>query len=351
MANLEQQYYQSHGKLSFIGAEGQAKLKGAKVLVIGAGGLGCPCLVTLAGCGIGTIGIADFDVVSASNLHRQTLYGVGDIGKAKTPVAKQKLSQQNPLINIIGHDLMMDENNVVEIIKNYDLVVDGTDNFAVRYLINDACVYLDKPLIYGAIYQTEGHLTVFNYKGSATLRCLFAEPLAEDYVPSCAEVGAYNVVTAVIGNLMANEVLKVILDHPEVLANKLVSYDALSVEMRTISYKQDAANRLLSIRRFDDKKEATDIGTEELLSLAPEGYQLIDVREDWEHEEFNIGGELIEFAKFKRADFSAYAKTDRIIVYCTQGLRSQSAAQFLRGLGFANAVSLRGGLNAYLALK
>jgi len=351
MADLERQYYQSHGKLSFIGSEGQAKLKAAKVLVVGAGGLGCPCLVTLAGCGIGTIGIADFDIVAASNLHRQTLYNAGDIGRAKTLIAKERLLQQNPLINIIEHSLMIDESNVLEIIADYDLVVDGTDNFAVRYLINDACVYLNKPLVYGAIYQTEGHVTVFNYKGSATLRCLFAEPSAENYVPSCAEVGAYNVVTGVIGNLMVNEVVKVILNHPEILANKLVSYDALSSEMRTIVYKQDAANRQISINRFENKKEAADIPVEELLNLLPESYHLIDVREDWEHEEFNIGGEQIAFARFKRFDFSAYPKADRIVVYCTQGLRSLSAAQFLREQGFTKAVSLRGGLNAYLALK
>jgi len=351
MADPEQQYYQSHGKLSFIGPEGLAKLKTAKVLVVGAGGLGCPCLITLAGCGIGTIGIADFDVVAISNLHRQMLYGAGDIGKTKTLIAKEKLLQQNPLIDVVEHSLMIGEDNVLDIIANYDMIVDGTDNFAVRYLINDACVYLNKPLVYGAIYQTEGHVTVFNYQGSATLRDLFAEPSAENYVPSCAEVGAYNVVTGVIGNLMANEVIKVLLHHPEVLANKLVSYDALAGEMRTIRYNQDAVNRQTSISRFESKKDAIDISTEELLNLPAESYHLIDVREDWEHDEFNIGGVRIGFAKFKRYDFSGYQKTDHIVVYCTQGLRSQSAAQFLREQGFTKAVSLRGGLNAYLALK
>ncbi|WP_448698780.1 ThiF family adenylyltransferase [Mucilaginibacter sp. AW1-3] len=354
MTDIAKQYYQSHSKLSFIGAEGQLKLSEANVLVIGAGGLGCPCLLTLAGCGIGTIGIADFDVVSLSNLHRQLLYGVDDIGKPKTTIAKQKLLQHNPLINIVEHRLLVNESNVLSLLKDYDLIVDGTDNFAARYLINDACVYFDKPLVYGAIYQSEGHVTVFNYHNSATLRCLFPEPSADTHVPSCAEVGAYNVVTSVIGNMMANEAVKVVLGHQNILASKLVSYDALSAEMRTITYREEPTSRKLSINRFStDKtdKQATDISVDDLLNLEPESYRLIDVREDWEHDEFNIGGEQIELAKFKRIDFSGYNQTDMIIVYCLQGLRSQSAAQFLREQGFTKAVSLRGGLSAYLAVK
>jgi len=351
MTNLSQQYYQSHSKLGFIGPDGQQKLTKARVLVIGTGGLGCPCLLNLAGCGIGIIGIADFDMVSVSNLHRQLLYGTDDVGKPKTDIAKQRLLQHNPLITINEHQLLINETNVLSLVKDYDIIVDGTDNFAVRYLINDACVYLDKPLVYGAIYQTEGHVTVFNYHNSATLRCLFPEPLAETHVPSCAEVGAYNVVTSIIGVIMANEVVKLALDHPEVLANKLVSFDALSVEMRTITYREDPASREISIKRFTTNAMATDIAVDEFLTLDPDSYQLIDVREDWEHDEFNIGGVQIALAKFKRYDFSGYSKSDKLILYCLQGLRSQSAAQFLRENGFTNAVSLRGGLNAYLALK
>ncbi len=351
MTDIQGQFYQSHSKLNFIGPNGQAKLQAAKVLVIGAGGLGCPCLQTLAGCGIGNIGIADFDNVSVTNLHRQTLYNFDDVGKRKAEVAKQKLEQINPYIAVSAHDMFVDESNILTLLHDYDVVVDGTDNFAARYLINDACVYLNKPLVYGAIYQTEGHITVFNYKGSATLRCLFAEPDVETYVPSCAEVGAYNVVTGIIGTLMANEVVKLILVQPDVLANQLVSYDALSVEMRTIAYREDAQSRGKSLSRFSTESDVTDITAEDLMKLDPGTYQLIDVREDWEHDEFNIGGVQLELAKFKRYDFSGYGKHERIILYCLQGLRSYQAAQFLRQSGYKNALSLRGGLNAYLALK
>jgi molybdopterin/thiamine biosynthesis adenylyltransferase/rhodanese-related sulfurtransferase len=351
MTDLAQQYYQSHSKLSSIGADGQYKLNQIKVLVIGAGGLGCPCLLSLAGCGVGIVGIADFDVVSVSNLHRQMLYGIDNVGKPKATIARQRLLQHNPLITINEHNLLVSESNVLALLSDYDIIVDGTDNFAVRYLINDACVYLGKPLVYGAIYQTEGHVTVFNYQNSATLRCLFPEPSAETQVPSCAEVGAYNIVTNIIGTMMANEVVKLILGNKEVLANKLVSYDALSVEMRTIAYRADPASREASIKRFITDNVATDITVDDFFALDTDSYQLIDVREDWEHDEFNIGGVQIALAKFKRYDFSGYSKSDKLILYCLQGLRSQSAAQFLRENGFANAVSLRGGLNAYLAFK
>jgi molybdopterin/thiamine biosynthesis adenylyltransferase/rhodanese-related sulfurtransferase len=351
MTNTRDQFYLSHSKLSYIGPNGQLKLNAAKVLVIGAGGLGCPCLQMLAGCGIGTIAIADFDTVSVSNLHRQTLYNFNDVGKPKAATAQLKLQQINPYIAIKEDHIFVDESNVLSLVADYDLVVDGTDNFAVRYLINDACVYLSKPLVYGAIYQTEGHVTVFNHQGSATLRCLFPEPSVEVHVQSCAEVGAYNVVTNIIGTMMANEVVKLVLDNHEVLANKLVSYDALSSEMRTIIYRENPKSRSISVGRFKTESIVTEIPPDEFLKLLPDTYRLIDVREDWEHDEFNIGGIQIALAKFKRFDFSGYDRSDKIIVYCLQGLRSYSAAQFLRESGFKNAVSLRGGLNAYLALK
>ena len=344
MTEAQQSYYQSHHKLSFIGEVGQLKLSAAKVLVIGAGGLGCPCLQTLAGCGIGTIGIADFDTVSISNLHRQTLYNFGDEGKPKVAIAKTKLQLLNPYIHIIDHDVQVNETNVLELLAAYDVIVDGTDNFAVRYLVNDACVYLDKPLVYGAIYQCEGHVTVFNYQNSATLRCLFPEPNAETYVPSCAEVGAYNVVTAIIGNMMANETVKVILQLKEVIANKLATYDALSVEMRTIGYKNNVQSRITSLARFKNQNKTIEISPEEFLALSPDSYHLIDVREDWERDEHHIGGDHVPLNALSRHNFSALAKNQQLIFYCAAGARSASAAQWLRQQGYANAYSLKGGI-------
>lgn len=346
MTNTSQAYYQSHSKLNFIGAKGQVKLAGAKVLVIGAGGLGCPCLLYLAGCGIGTIGIADFDTVSLSNLHRQGLYSIEDIGQPKAAIAKKRLLQHNPHISINEHQFPVDQSNVLELMAQYDVVVDGTDNFAVRYLINDACVYLNKPLIYGAIYQTEGHVTVFNYHQSATLRCLFPEAGAESFIPSCADVGAYNIITGMIGTLMAGEVVKVILQNSEVLANKLVMFDALAVSFRAINYKQDPKNRAVSMARFKEPEAVTDISPEEFLALPRDAYELIDVREDWERDEHHIGGQHIPLHSINNHDFSALLKHRQLIFYCQQGTRSSAAVQILRKAGYSQARSLRGGLNA-----
>jgi adenylyltransferase/sulfurtransferase len=346
MTEAAKAYYQSHSKLGFIGGHGQLKLDGAKVLVIGAGGLGCPCLLYLAGCGIGTIGIADFDTVSLSNLHRQVLYNYDDVGQNKVVVAKNRLLQHNPFIRVNVHRLLVDEGNVLELLEQYDMIVDGTDNFAVRYLINDACVYLDKPLVYGAIYQTEGHVTVFNYQKSGTLRCLFTEPDAETHVPSCAEVGAYNIITNIIGVMMANEVVKIVLGSKDVLAGKLLSYDALAAEMRTLAYKARPESYAISYKRFREWNAPSDISPEEFLTLKPGSYKLIDVREDWERDEHHIGGEHIPLNALNKHDLSSLLKNDQVIFYCQVGSRSSAAVQLMRKMGYKNAVSLRGGLNA-----
>jgi molybdopterin/thiamine biosynthesis adenylyltransferase/rhodanese-related sulfurtransferase len=345
MTEAAKQYYQSHSKLGFIGPNGQHKLNDAKVLVIGAGGLGCPCLLYLAGCGVGTIGIADFDTVSISNLHRQIIYNYEDVGLVKVAVAKDHLLKHNPFIRINVHRQLVDATNVLELIEQYDIIVDGTDNFAVRYLINDASVYLNKPLVYGAIYQTEGHVTVFNYQNSATLRCLFPEPDAETHVPSCAEIGAYSIITNMIGVMMANEAVKIIMQNQDVLANKLVTYDAVSVELRTITYKPDAQSHITSNNRFKQKNSRVDISPEEFLTLQPGSYYLIDVREQWERDKHNIGGDHIPLNTLSAHDFSDIQKHHQLIFYCQVGARSAAAVQLMRKIGFENAVSLRGGLN------
>lgn len=233
--NAEKEYYSSHSKLPFIGKDGQERVGQSKVLVIGAGGLGCPCLLALAGAGVGTIGIADFDVVAVSNLHRQNLYSFADEGKKKVTVAKEKLSQYNPFISIETHDVLVYQKTALPLIEEYDIIIDCTDNFLARYLINDACVYLNKPLVYGAIHRTEGHVTVFNYEGSATLRCLFPQD-DTDTTQSCADIGAYNIITGMIGLMMANEAIKIITNNKEVLANILLSTDALTGNTLKIKY-------------------------------------------------------------------------------------------------------------------
>jgi sulfur-carrier protein adenylyltransferase/sulfurtransferase len=250
MMTSEKEYYSSHSKLPFIGSKGQECLKQSEVLVIGAGGLGCPCLLALAGAGVGTLGIADFDIVSISNLHRQNLYSLNDAGKKKAFIAKEKLSQYNPFINIVLHDMYVSHLNIIELIEEYDIVVDCTDNFVARYLINDACVFLDTPLVYGAIHRAEGQVTVFNYNGSATLRCLFPKD-DNDITQSCADIGAYNIMTGMIGLMMANETIKIITDQQDVLANTLLSMDAVTGNAMRLKYTLNEESYSKSIGRFN----------------------------------------------------------------------------------------------------
>ncbi len=343
-----QGYYQSHRQLSFIGIAGQQKISEAKVLVIGAGGLGCPCLLHLATAGTGTIGLADFDMVSLSNLHRQTLYTINDLEKSKVKTASSALKAHNPNINYIEHNLMVDESNVLHLIQNYDLVVDGTDNFLVRYLINDACVFLNKPLVYGAIYQTEGQVTVFNYQNSATLRCLFPEPPPENTIQSCAEIGAYNITTGIIGTMMAGEVIKIILKDNAVFTGKLIYADVIAGKNTRLSYSENPESRKISHNRFTKKELPVAIAPNVFSdTFQHQNYRLIDVRKDEEHEASNIGGINIPLSKISRFPLDTFSSTENLVFYCQQGIRSHQAAEFFRKAGFANAYSLQGGLSGY----
>ena len=342
------QYYTSHKKLPFIGEKGQQNLQRAKVLVIGGGGLGCPCLQYLTGAGVGVIGIADYDVVSESNLHRQVLYNFKDIGKNKTTVAVKKLSAKNPFIKIIAHQLLVDENNVLSLLNDYDVIVDCTDNFQVRYLINDACVVLDKPLVYGAIHQTEGHVTVFNYNQSPTLRCLFPE---EDNtaIQSCADIGAYNIITGIIGTMMSNEVVKIIVDHKDILAGKLCQFDSLNASVHQIKYQLSAESRKKSQERFERFSQLIEISPFFLSNKInnKESFYLIDVREPDEHKEFNIGGVLIPLQSLLEKTSFDFSPDETLILYCKMGSRSLRAAKHLIDKGFVKAFSLHGGLDRW----
>jgi sulfur-carrier protein adenylyltransferase/sulfurtransferase len=250
MISPEKEFYSSHTKLPFISERGQAQLLQSRVLVIGAGGLGCPCLLALAGAGIGILGIADFDAVSVSNLHRQHLYTLPDEGKKKTVVARERLAKYNPFIHIQTHDVLVYEKTVLPLLEGYDVIVDCTDNFLARYLINDACIYLNKPLVYGAIHRAEGHVTVFNCDGSGTLRCLFPND-ESDSTQSCADIGAYNITTGIIGLMMANEAVKIITGSKDVLAGKLWSIDSLTGSTMLLKYQLNPQSRLKSKQRFE----------------------------------------------------------------------------------------------------
>lgn len=343
-----QGYYQSHQQLNFIGTAGQQQLDTAKVLVIGAGGLGCPCLLYLATAGVGTIGIADFDTVSLSNLHRQILYTVNDVEKSKVKTASQSLLAHNPNIKVIVHHFLVDETNVLNLIQNYDVIVDGTDNFLARYLINDACVFLGKPLVYGAIYQTEGQVTVFNHQNSPTLRCLFPEPPPENAIQSCAEIGAYNITTSIIGTMMAGEVIKIILKSDAVFTGKLIYVDVLEGKNTRLSFSENPGSRTISINRFSKKGLPVAIAPKDFQeNFQHKNFQLIDVRNDDGHEGFNIGGINIPLSKISRFPLDTFSADDTLIFYCQQGIRSHQAAEFFRQAGFQNSFSLQGGLSGY----
>lgn len=227
--------YQKQVMVDDIGFSGQIKLKQSKVAVVGAGGLGCPILQYLTSTGIGTIGVIDFDVVEASNLHRQTLYSVEDIGKSKVEQAIQKLSKQNPLTRFVPHQVLLNEENATEILSKYDVLVDGCDNFLTRYLVNDTCVKLNKPLIYGSILNYQGQLAVFNYKGSKNLRHLFPEPPNAEDIPNCSENGVLGTVPAIIGSMMAQETIAVILERP-MLPDIFLVYDTKQMIMTKLRY-------------------------------------------------------------------------------------------------------------------
>src|ERR1035437_3341330 len=243
--------YARHLILPEIGIEGQEKLKQAKVLVVGAGGLGCPVLQYLAAAGVGTIGMVDDDVVDETNLQRQSLFSNEDIGRKKAEVAKEKLSKLNPHIILTSDPLHLTSANALEIISHYDLVIDGSDNFPTRYLVNDACVMLNKPLVFGSIFKFEGQVSVFNYKNGPTYRCLFPEPPVDS--PNCAEIGVLGVLPGIVGTIMANEALKIILCIGEVLSGKLFVLDALNFQTQVISFEKNPEN--LKIKSLIDYEE------------------------------------------------------------------------------------------------
>lgn len=345
---MNKNYYKSHLKLDFIAAAGQQKLHGAKVLVIGTGGLGCPCLAALAAAGIGNIGLADGDVISISNIQRQTLFNYNDIGSAKTTVAIDSLRSRNPYLLYHEHRFFADEHHILTLIEPYDIVVDATDNFNTRYLINDACVVKNKPLVYGAVFQTEGQVTVFNHQGSPTLRCLFPEQEQEEDIPSCADSGAYMITTSIIGNMMANEVIKTILNQEDVLSGRLLSFDALSGSIMRTTYFTDKLSENKSYCRFKAIQKALELTAEEFIEKTQiMGIELIDVRTSAERSVRHIGGKHIPLQELNHLDLTRFSSSQHFYFYCQTGVRSLQAAKRLRAKGYKNTFSLKNGLNNF----
>jgi adenylyltransferase/sulfurtransferase len=329
---------------------GQALLKNARVLIAGVGGLGCPAAQYLASSGIGTLGLLDFDTVSISNLHRQVLYTPEDTGKKKVSVAARQLQKQNPGIKIIPHDVRITSENAFDIISHYDIIVDGTDNFDTRYLLNDAAVILGKPLVYGAIYQYEGQLAVWNVENESGLRSpnyrdIFPNVDATQ-IPNCAEGGVIPTLAGIIGCMQANEVIKYITKTGDLIAGKILVLDSQTMQSRIIKI---GAVSLTHINRLTPTVLLPSVSVRELKNdLNSNAIRLIDIRSEAEHEEFNIGGEHIPmedlFANLE--DIDRHTKT---ILYCASGKRSGEMVKLIKKrFPDANFFSLEGGLKKWL---
>jgi len=362
--------YNRHIIIQEFGMEAQRKLKAAKVLVIGAGGLGSPLLLYLAAAGVGMIGIVDYDKIEDSNLQRQVLFGVSEIGLPKVEAARERLKKLNPHINIQVHSLRLTSQNAKELIKEYDVIADGTDNFPTRYLVNDACVLLDKPYAYASIFQFEGQVTVFNSlskegKRGPNYRDLFATPPPPGLVPNCAEGGVLGVLPGIIGSMQALEVIKIITGVGEVLNGRLFFFDALNFESRIYNFKRNPTNplngdnptihELMDYVQFcnvkSNERDLREISAAGLLRWQEQGedFQLIDVREQVEFDELNISGELIPLSEILlHAD--KIRRDKRVVVHCKMGGRSANAIRQLQdNFGFDNLYNLTGGIVAYVS--
>ncbi len=361
--------YSRHLILPEVGMEGQRKLKAARVLCVGTGGLGSPLALYLAAAGIGTLGLVDFDVVDASNLQRQIIHSTKDIGRKKLDSAAEKLIALNPALNIVKHDTMLSSANALEILKDYDIVADGTDNFPTRYLVNDACVLLGKPNAYGSIFRFEGQASVFATKEGPCYRCLYPEPPPPGLVPSCAEGGVLGILPGLVGVIQATEVIKLILGKGSPLIGRLLLVDALGMRFRELKLRKNpecsvcgenpTVKELIDYEHFcgivpESKEEKAikngipQLGVKELKQRidAGEDVFILDVREPYEYQIAQIGGKLIPQNDIPQR-LAEIPRDREIVVQCRSGARSQKIAEFLRQSGYAQVVNLAGGILAW----
>ena len=364
----EVERYSRHLIIPDVGMAGQKRLKNARVLIVGAGGLGSPALLYLAAAGVGTLGIVEFDEVDASNLQRQVIHGVSDVGKHKGESAKESIAEINPLVKVILHKVRLDSSNVLDIFRDYDLIVDGTDNFATRYLVNDAAVLLGKPYVWGSIYRFEGQASVFWEDAPNGLglnyRDLYPEPPPPGMVPSCAEGGVLGVLCASIGSIMVNEAIKLITGIGEPLLGRLMVYDALEMSYRTIKIRKDPETKpiteLIDYEAFcgvvSDEAQGAAAGhtitARELKDMIDAGkdFALIDVREQNEYEIVSIpGAVLIPKDRILSGEALSEIPQDKpVVLHCKSGVRSAEALAALRKAGFADAVHVGGGVLAWV---
>lgn len=360
MMKDDQIRYSRHMIMPEVGAEGQRRLNEARVLCIGAGGLGSPAALYLAAAGIGTLGLVDFDDVDLSNLQRQILHGTKDVGRKKLDSARDRLGDVNPSIKIETHECRFTSANAMKIVSNYDVVVDGSDNFPTRYLSNDVCVFAKKPNVYGSVFRFDGQTTVFAPNlGGPCYRCLFPEPPPPGSVPNCAEAGVLGVLPGIIGTIQANEAIKLILGVGESLIGRLLYLDALKMKFREFNLRRDpqcpvcgdspTITKPIDYEQFCGIEPPSAIPTVSVRELkrklgARENFQLVDVREPLEYEMANIdGAKLIPLGEL--ADRMKELDRDRLtIVHCHTGQRSAQAVRILREAGFSNVFNLEGGI-------
>ncbi|MGI8625313.1 MAG: adenylyltransferase/sulfurtransferase MoeZ [Geodermatophilaceae bacterium] len=355
--------YSRHLIIPDVGMDGQKRLKNAKVLAVGAGGLGSPTLLYLAAAGVGTLGIVEFDVVDESNLQRQIIHGTSDVGKSKGRSAKESIAEVNPLVNVVLHETRLDSDNVLDIFAQYDLIVDGTDNFATRYLVNDACVLLDMPYVWGSIFRFDGQVSVFWDSHGPNYRDLYPVPPPPGMAPSCAEGGVLGVLCATIGSIQATEAIKLITGIGETLLGRLTVYDALEMNFRTFSIRKDPTARpITELIDYDDfcgvvsdaaaeAAAGSTISVEDLKDMIDSGkdFELIDVREPNEYEIVSIpGAKLIPKDEILSGRALSKLPQDKpIVLHCKSGARSAEALAAVQAAGFGDAVHVQGGVLAW----
>ncbi len=357
--------YSRHLIMPEVGMEGQLKLKRARVLLVGTGGLGSPLALYLAAAGVGTLGLVDFDVVDDSNLQRQVIHGTKDLGKKKLDSAIETLKDLNPHVDYVRHDTPLTSENALEIVSEYDIVADGTDNFPTRYLVNDACVLLGKPNVYGSIFRFEGQASVFATAGGPCYRCLYPEPPPPGLVPSCAEGGVLGILPGVIGLIQATEVVKLILGEGETLAGRLLLYDALAMKFRELKLRRDPAcppgEPCTKIKELIDYQEFCGVARQPAVNVIPgiapaevkarldrgESLQFIDVREVHEHQICRIeAAQLIPLGELPRR-LDELDREREVVLHCKSGVRSAKAAALLRENGFPRVLNMEGGILAW----
>lgn len=361
--------YSRHLILPEVGMEGQRRLKAARVLCVGTGGLGSPLAFYLAAAGVGTLGLVDFDVVDASNLQRQIIHSTKDIGRKKLDSAEEKLLALNPAMNVVKHETRLSSENAFDILKDYDIVADGTDNFPTRYLVNDACVLLGKPNVYGSIFRFEGQASVFATEQGPCYRCLYPEPPPPGLVPSCAEGGVLGILPGLVGMIQATETIKLILGKGESLAGRLLLVDALNMKFRELKLRRNpecpvcgehpTVTKLIDYQQFcgivpETKQEKAlkngipQLSVKELKQRLDAGEKVfvIDVREPYEYQIANIGAKLIPQNDVPKR-LSELDRDREIVVQCRSGQRSQRIAEFLAQQGYQNVKNLAGGILAW----